>query len=320
MAAAAVIALLVVVVATAVPSTTGVSEAAPTQRIVTFAGDTDGTLAMAFTPGEPGAVFWGSGLPDPGPGKVYEIWMIEGDRPVSGGCVTPHRRGRRDPGRRRHRHHRHDGGHRRARRLPRGADVERRSCSPTSPRWPEPTVEGPPPTGGRGDARSYRNLNHGLPGALTGLPSVVLDGNEPVEAREGGSMNKRSALMLSAGLVLTLIVGGLAVATGLTGPSVSNAVPRAQRSSTSEPVVRTVRRTVTVHKKADAKPGQVVRVAAPAATSGTSGMSGSSGTSGDDDAYDDDDDGYEDDDSDDEQEDHEDHEDQEDHEDEGDDD
>ena len=129
-------------------------------------------------------------------------------------------------------------------------------------------------------------------------------------------MDKRSALMLSAGLVLTLIVGGLAVATGLTGPSVSNAVPQAQRSSTSEPVVRTVRRTVTVHKKADAKPGQVVRVAAPAATSGTSGVSGSSGTSGDDDAYDDDDD-YEDDDSAEEQEDQEDHED---HEDEGNDD
>jgi hypothetical protein len=88
-AAAAVFALLVVVVATAVPTTTGVSEAAPTQRIVTFSGDTEGTLAMAFTPGESGAVFWGSGLPDPGPGMVYEIWMIEGDRPVSGGCVTP---------------------------------------------------------------------------------------------------------------------------------------------------------------------------------------------------------------------------------------
>ena len=30
-------------------------------------------------------------------------------------------------------------------------------------------------------------------------------------------MNKRSALLVSAGLVLTLIVGGLAVAVGLTG-------------------------------------------------------------------------------------------------------
>jgi len=58
-------------------------------------------------------------------------------------------------------------------------------------------------------------------------------------------MNKRSALMLSAALVLTLIVGGLAVATGVTGPTVSNAVPRAERRSSPEPIVRTVRRTVT---------------------------------------------------------------------------
>ena len=36
------------------------------QRIVTFEGRRDGTLAMAYTPGEPGAVFWGSDLPDPG--------------------------------------------------------------------------------------------------------------------------------------------------------------------------------------------------------------------------------------------------------------
>ena len=117
-------------------------------------------------------------------------------------------------------------------------------------------------------------------------------------------MNKRSALMLSAGLVLTLIVGGLAVATGLTGPSVSNAVPRVQRSSSSEPVVRTVRRTVTVHKKADAKPGQVVQVGAPATTSGPSSTSGTSGN---------DDDSYEDSYDDDEQDDHEDDEGQDDH-------
>ena len=134
-------------------------------------------------------------------------------------------------------------------------------------------------------------------------------------------MNKRSALMLSAGLVLTLILGGLAVAAGLTGPSVSNAVPRVQRSSTSEPVVRTVRRTVTVHKKADAKPGQVVQVGAPAATSGPSSSSGTSGSDDDssEDSYDDEgEDG--DDDSADDQDDHDDDEDQEDHEDEGDDD
>jgi hypothetical protein len=123
--------------------------------------------------------------------------------------------------------------------------------------------------------------------------------------------------MLSAGLVLTLIVGGLAVATGLTGPTVSTAVPRAERRAPSEPVVRTVRRTVTVHKKADAKPGEVVRIAAPAAAATSS--SDSSGVSGVDDSYGDDDD-YEDEHEGDEQDDHEDQEDQEDHEDEGDDD
>ena len=129
-------------------------------------------------------------------------------------------------------------------------------------------------------------------------------------------MNKRSALMLSAGLVLTLIVGGLAVAAGLTGPSVSTAVPRVQRSSASEPVVRTVRRTVTVHKQAEAKPGEVVQVAGPIAASGPTNTSGTADDDGD--AYEDE--GEDDDDSAEGQDDHGDDGDREDHEDEGDDD
>jgi hypothetical protein len=58
-------------------------------RFVRFSGEA-GTLAMAYEPGRPGAVFFGSDLPDPGEGRVYEIWMVEdeGD-PVSGGCVRP---------------------------------------------------------------------------------------------------------------------------------------------------------------------------------------------------------------------------------------
>jgi hypothetical protein len=75
-------------------------------------------------------------------------------------------------------------------------------------------------------------------------------------------MNKRSASMVAAGLILTLVVGGLAVAIGLTGPSVSSAVPRARRTA-SKPVVRTVKRTVTVHKKAEPQTAGVVQVAAP---------------------------------------------------------
>ena len=58
-------------------------------RFVRFSGDA-GTLAMAYEPGKPGVVFFGSDLPDPGTGQVYEIWMIEGEQaPVSGGCVRP---------------------------------------------------------------------------------------------------------------------------------------------------------------------------------------------------------------------------------------
>ena len=65
--AAAVVAVLLVALATLRPSTTGVTEASPTQRFVTFSGEGEGTLAMAYTPGRPGAVFWGRDLPDPGP-------------------------------------------------------------------------------------------------------------------------------------------------------------------------------------------------------------------------------------------------------------
>ncbi|MGZ8629482.1 MAG: hypothetical protein ACXWZF_00740 [Actinomycetota bacterium] len=92
-------------------------------------------------------------------------------------------------------------------------------------------------------------------------------------------MNKRSALMVAAGLILTLVVGGLAVAIGLTGPSVSSAVPRAGRT-TPEPVVRTVKRTVTVHKEAEPQHAGVVQVPAsvvPAASSSTSVSDDSSG-------------------------------------------
>jgi hypothetical protein len=32
---------------------------------------------------------WATGLPDPGPGKVYELWMIEDGEPVRGACLAP---------------------------------------------------------------------------------------------------------------------------------------------------------------------------------------------------------------------------------------
>jgi hypothetical protein len=88
-AAAAVAVVLVVAVTTLRPSTTSVDVVPASQRIAVFESSTDATLAVAYTPGEPGAVFWGSRHPDPGEGRVYEIWMIEDDKAVSGGCVTP---------------------------------------------------------------------------------------------------------------------------------------------------------------------------------------------------------------------------------------
>ena len=57
-------------------------------RFVPFQGGS-GELAMAYTPGEPGVFVWGSGLPDPGPGKVYELWMFHHGAPIRGGCLSP---------------------------------------------------------------------------------------------------------------------------------------------------------------------------------------------------------------------------------------
>jgi hypothetical protein len=59
------------------------------QAVVGFSGD-EGVLAMAYQPGKPGALFIGSGFADPGPDKVFEIWMLQGETAVSGGCVRPH--------------------------------------------------------------------------------------------------------------------------------------------------------------------------------------------------------------------------------------
>ena len=89
-AVAAVIAVLLVAVAVVRPDrTTAIAGASTTQRLVAFSGSGEGELAVAFTPGESGAVLWGSNLPDPGQDKVYEIWMIQDGTPVSGGCFRP---------------------------------------------------------------------------------------------------------------------------------------------------------------------------------------------------------------------------------------
>ena len=87
--AVAAVIVLVVALAVALPRPTTGVQASSDQTVIRFTGS-GGELAMAYTPGEAGAVFVGSGFSDPGPGKVYEIWMIQGKTAVRGGCVQPH--------------------------------------------------------------------------------------------------------------------------------------------------------------------------------------------------------------------------------------
>ena len=68
-------------------------------------------------------------------------------------------------------------------------------------------------------------------------------------------MNKRSAMLVAAGLVLTLVVGGVAVAVGMTGPEASSAQPKLTQHKKNKPIVKTTKKTVTVHKKAKAQAG-----------------------------------------------------------------
>lgn len=85
-------------------------------------------------------------------------------------------------------------------------------------------------------------------------------------------MNKRSAMVLAAGLVAALLAGGAALSFSLTG---GTAV--AQDAGRVKPIVKTEHRTVTIHKKAKSKPAEVVTISAP-----SSGSSVSSSTSSDD--------------------------------------
>jgi anti-sigma-K factor RskA len=90
-AAVAVAAAVVVVLATVAvlrPRTQTVAGATLTSRVVVFQGGS-GQVAMAYSPGEPGALIVGKDLPPPGPGRIYEIWAITGTTPVSAGCVSP---------------------------------------------------------------------------------------------------------------------------------------------------------------------------------------------------------------------------------------
>jgi hypothetical protein len=90
-------------------------------------------------------------------------------------------------------------------------------------------------------------------------------------------MNKRSAMLVAAGLVLTMIVGGVALAVGMTGPASSAAAPRLSRHHKDpKPIVKTIKKTVKVHRKS---PQVAVAMPAPSTYSGSYGSTGSSGSS-----------------------------------------
>jgi hypothetical protein len=66
----------------------GADDVVPGRRFVSFEGGS-GELAAAYAPGERGLVVWGTDLPDPGAGRVYELWLIQDGTPTRGACLTP---------------------------------------------------------------------------------------------------------------------------------------------------------------------------------------------------------------------------------------
>jgi hypothetical protein len=98
-------------------------------------------------------------------------------------------------------------------------------------------------------------------------------------------MKKRSAMTIAGGLVAAMLAGAVALSLGFAS---------GQTSGTSavrpEPRVRTIERTITIHKKAKPKPAIVqtiavpaqVAPAAPARVSGTSTSDDAGGVSDDD--------------------------------------
>ena len=87
-AVAAAVVLAAASVALLRPRTQTIAEATLASRIVFFRGG-QGQVAMAYSPGEPGALIVGDGVPQPGTERTYEIWAITGTTPVSAGCVSP---------------------------------------------------------------------------------------------------------------------------------------------------------------------------------------------------------------------------------------
>ena len=109
-------------------------------------------------------------------------------------------------------------------------------------------------------------------------------------------MNKRSAIFLAAGLTVALVAGGFALSQELVGPSPSSAAVSTHHHKKAKPVVRTHKRTITVHRKAkgSAPSGTVAPAPAPTYTAPSMTSTSSAAYSSDDshDSHDSYDDGY----------------------------
>lgn len=98
-------------------------------------------------------------------------------------------------------------------------------------------------------------------------------------------MKKRSAMAIAAGLVAALLTAAVAISLGLSGPDTADA-----SGERAQPRVRTVHRTVTVHREAKPEEPETVTIVTASSSSPTS-PEGSSDDYEDDSASDD---GYED--------------------------
>ena len=110
-------------------------------------------------------------------------------------------------------------------------------------------------------------------------------------------MNKRSAIVVAAGLVVALIAGGLALSSGLVGPEPSAAVASAKTQQHRKPKIRTIKKTIKVHKKAKQQGtagGSAARVTASTSSSPSGSWEGDDSfeNEGEDDAFEGQDSGF----------------------------
>jgi len=101
-------------------------------------------------------------------------------------------------------------------------------------------------------------------------------------------MNKRSAMTIAAGLVAALLAGAAAFSLSFGNP----ATPASARGKQA-PIVRTIKRTVTIHRKAKGASGGPRVVTLPAPSGSSSGFSGDDEGEFEDDHFEGDDDHFE---------------------------